>query len=505
MKRINCMFFLLTAFAALNAQNGSLDASFGNNGIVVIDVGNSNNSARSMVIQPDGKILMAGFSTTSINLFNVIRLNPDGSLDDSFGTNGVATTTLASTSIASSIALQQDGKIIAGGHTWGGISNGFALIRYNSDGSLDTSFGNSGVTTTHLFGKDVIGKSLAIQADGKIILAGYSYTIFNDNDDFALARYHPDGSIDQTFGTNGVVFTSFGVNRDWINSIALQSDGKIVAGGFSSNRMAMARYLTDGSLDPTFGTNGLVLNIIANTSQTFINGLALSQDGIYACGFSTDSTNNSTIVKYDYDGNISPDFGVDGILINNLAPQDSYKDIKIKGDKFIVGGTATNNSMVSFTLSQFDLSGNPVTSFGTNGVFMVSPSSSFNQLEAIAIQEDGKILATGFCQEFPYDIGVVRVISNTLLSVDDAHPESTTIVYPNPTSDFILLKSSQSEVFTDLKLSDATGKVLTITKNAPIDSNEGELRIDMQHYPSGIYLLTAHNGKFTIMHKVVKQ
>lgn len=502
------MFFLLTTFATLNAQNGVLDPSFGTNGIVVLDVGNSNNTTRAIAIQPDGKILMAGFSSTSINLFNVVRLNPDGSLDNSFGTNGVASTTLAFTSIASSIALQQDGKIIAGGHTWGGESNGFALIRYNSDGSIDNSFGNSGITTTHFFGKDAIGKSLAIQADGKIILAGYSYTIFNDDDDFAVARYNPDGSIDQTFGTNGAVFTTFGVNeRDWINSIAVQADGKILAGGFSSNRMALARYLTDGSLDPTFGTNGLAVNIIPPASQAFINGLALSPDGIYACGFSTDTFNNSTLVKYDYAGNISPDFGVDGILINNIAQQDLYKDIKIIGDKIVVGGTAGNNdnSMFSFTLSQFDLSGNPVTSFGTNGVFMVSPTSSFNQLEAIAVQADGKILAAGLCQEFPYDIGIVRVISNTLVSVEDVLPESTTIVYPNPAADFVLLKNLSSEVFTDLTLSDATGKVLKLINNASFDSNEAELRIDMHQYPSGIYFLTTQNGKSTMMHKIVKQ
>jgi uncharacterized delta-60 repeat protein len=501
------MFILLIAFATINAQNGILDLSFGTNGIVVLDAGNSNNTTRDIAIQPDGKILMAGFSTTSINLFNVVRLNPDGSLDNSFGTNGVASTALASTSIASSIALQQDGKIIAGGHTWGGESNGFALIRYNSDGSLDNSFGNSGITTTHFSGKNAIGKSLAIQADGKIILGGHSYTIFNDDDDFAVARYNPDGSIDQTFGTNGAVFTTFGVNRDWINSIALQADGKILAGGFSSNRMALARYLTDGSLDPTFGTNGLAVNIIPPASQAFINGLALSPDGIYACGFSTDSFNNSTLVKYDYDGNISPDFGVDGILINNIAQQDSYKDIKIIGDKIVVGGTAgnNNNGMFSFTLSQFDLSGNPVTSFGTNGVFIVSPTSTFNQLEAIAIQADGKILAAGLCQEFPYDIGIVRVISNTLVSVDNAHPESTTMVYPNPTADFVLLKNLSSEVFTDLKLSDATGKVLKLINNASFDSNEAELRIDLHQYPGGIYFLTAQNGKFTMTHKIVKQ
>jgi len=505
MKRTICLFFLITAFTAINAQNGILDPSFGINGIVVIDVDNSNNASKAIAIQPDGKILIAGYSTTSINLFNVVRLNGDGSLDNSFGSNGVVSTTLASTSIASSIALQDDGKIIAGGHSWGGDYNEFTLIRYNSNGSLDATFGNSGIVTTSFLNKSGIGKSLAIQADGKIILAGFSYSDFNDFDDFALVRYNSDGSLDNSFGTGGIVFTSFGNTMDWINSVTLQSDGKIVAGGFSADRMALARYLNDGSLDITFGANGLVANYIFTASQAIINGLSLTQDGIYACGFSIDSTSNSTLVKYDYDGNISLGFGVNGILINNIAQHDLYKDIKIKGDKIVVGGTANDNGNFNFTLSQFDLSGNPVLSFGINGVFMVALSSSFNQLEAIAIQADGKILATGFCQDFPYDIGIVRVLSNTLLSIDGVNSESKSIIYPNPTSEFICINSSSFKEIIDIKLLDVTGKVLKQISRASLEFNENELKIDMKNYPCGIYFLTVSNGGHISVHRIVKK
>jgi uncharacterized delta-60 repeat protein len=505
MKQAICIIFLITAFTTINAQNGILDPSFGTNGIVVIDVGNLDNTSKSIAIQPDGKILMAGYSSTSISFFNVVRLNPDGSLDNSFGTNGVVSTALTSTSNASSIALQDDGKIIAGGHSWGGDYNEFTLIRYNSDGSLDATFGNSGIVTTSFVNKSGIGKSLVIQADGKIILAGYSYFDFSDADEFALVRYNSDGSPDNSFGTGGIVFTNFGNSMDLINSVTLQSDGKIIAGGFSAPQMALARYLTDGSLDNTFGTNGLVTTNISTTSQAIINGLALTQDGIYACGFSIDSTSNSTLVKYDYNGNISPGFGVNGILINNLAQHDLYKDIKIKGDKIVVGGTANNYGDFNFTLSQFDLSGNPVMSFGTNGVFMVAPTNSFNQLEAIAIQADGKILATGFCQDFPYDIGIIRVISNTLLSVEGFDSESKISIYPNPTSNFIYINSSSLGIFTDIKLLDVTGKVLTQINRASPEFNESELKMDLYNFPIGIYFLTVSNDGLRSVYKIVKE
>ena len=505
MKRNICLFFLLTAFARLNAQNGVLDPSFGINGSAVIDVGNSDNISKSIAIQPDGKILLAGYASTSINLFSLVRLNPDGSLDNSFGTNGIVTTTFPFTSIASSLVLQNDGKIIAGGHTWGGKYNEFALVRYNSDGSLDATFGNFGLVTTSFLNKSGIGRSLVLQEDGKIILAGRSYSDFNDFDDFALARYNSNGSLDTTFGTEGIVFTNFAITTDWINSVKLQSDGKIVAGGFSANRMALARYLNNGSLDNTFGINGMATNLVSTASQAGINGLALTKDGIYACGFSIDSTSNSTLVKYDYDGNISLGFGVNGILITNLAKQDSYNDIRIKGDKIVVGGTANSNGTFNFTVSQFDLDGDPVTSFGTNGVFIASPSNLFNQLEAIAIQEDGNILATGFCQDFPYDIGIVRVLSNTILAVDGSHSKSETIIYPNPSSDYIFIQSSSLRDFTEVNLLDTKGQVLLQMNGKDSKYTGSELKINLQIYPCGIYFLVVNNGEFSSTYKIVKK
>lgn len=291
---------------------------------------------------------------------------------------------------------------------------------------------------------------------------------------------------------------------DWINSAVLQSDGKLVVGGFSANKMALARYLTTGSLDPTFGVNGLVTTTITTASQAIINGLALTPDAIYACGFSIDAYGNSTLVKYDYAGNVALDFGANGILINNLGGIDLYKDIKVKNNKLVVGGTINTDGIFNFSLSQFELNGDPVLSFGTNGVFTVAPTNFINGLESIAIQSDGKILAAGVCQDFPRDIAIVRVVSNTLVSVKEDQPESDLVIYPNPTSDFIKINGSIAKEITQITLTDALGKVLYQVPNI-LSTSEKEWIIDLSNHASGSYFLTLLSKAGSTMHKVVKK
>lgn len=280
MKRSIFTFFFLITIFGLNAQDGVLDASFGTGGKVIINIDNSDNVSKAIAVQPDGKIILAGYGTTSINFFSIARLNTNGTPDISFGVNGFASTILPSSGIASSVVLQGDGKIIAGGHSWGGSYNEFTLTRYNTNGTPDATFGSSGIVTTSFLTQSGIGKSLAIQPDGKIILAGFAYNDFNDDNDFALVRYNTNGSLDSTFGVDGMVFTSFGLTQDWINTIELQADGKIIAGGFAGGQMAMARYLVDGNLDPTFATGGKFTSNISTVSQAGINGMILDISGI---------------------------------------------------------------------------------------------------------------------------------------------------------------------------------------------------------------------------------
>src|ERR1051326_5460856 len=183
-----------------------------------------------------------------------------GTLDNSFGTGGIVTTEFSPADGGNDVAIQSDGKIIVVGE--GGY--GIELARYNSDGSLDLSFGSGGKVTTAIGNSGSGGDAIATQGDGKIVVGGYG------GGDFALVRYNSNGSLDNTFGSGGIVTTDFG-NSEGANSLVIQSDGKIVLGGnVLSNKgqdFALARYNSNGSLDNTYGTGGKVVTSVTNLSD----------------------------------------------------------------------------------------------------------------------------------------------------------------------------------------------------------------------------------------------
>src|SRR6266545_3091173 len=224
--------------------DGSLDTSFGAGGKVTTPIG----AANALVLQPDGKLVAAGSNYISPSDFVLVRYNPNGSLDTSFGVGGKVTTAIGDGADrrharAFALALQPDGKLVAAGEP------DFTLVRYR-DGSLDTSFGVSGKVTTS-DGVLVVANALALQPDGKLVAAGRGWT-GSTGFESALVRYNPDGSFDTSFGVGGKVTTDTGESGG-AHALALQPDGKLVAAG-----SGLIRYKPDGSLDTSFGVGGKV-------------------------------------------------------------------------------------------------------------------------------------------------------------------------------------------------------------------------------------------------------
>ena len=242
---------------------GALDASFGSNGTVTTAIGSSDAHIHGMALQPDGKIVVVGHShAESGDDMAVARYNPDGTLDASFGSNGTVTTAIGSGYAYGFAAAVQaaDGKIVVAGTGSGGTNYDMAVARYNPDGTLDASFGSNGTVTTAIGASNDQGQAMALQPDGKIVVAGYSF--IGTSEDFAVVRYNPDGSLDASFGSNGTVTTAIGSGEDRGYAVAIQADGKIVVTGRSHNGtdydFAAARYNPDGSLDASFGNGGTV-------------------------------------------------------------------------------------------------------------------------------------------------------------------------------------------------------------------------------------------------------
>jgi len=278
-------------------QNGALDSTFRGDGKVRTDVRPGNDDGWDIVVQPDGKIILAGIAGGENSVFALVRYNTDGALDDTFGGDGKVTTNFASGSDACiGVALQSDGKIVAGGSA----GSRFAVARYNSDGSLDTTFGGDGKVTTNFTSRPDGGNRVVLQGDGKIVLAGFAGGAFGQNTSFAVARYDTDGGLDGTFSGDGKVTTNFTSGFDSARAPVILGDGSIVAVGVAhaaGGAFALARYTAAGSLDTTFGGDG---RVTTNFSSGFDGAVdaALQVDGKIAAAGSASGPSRFALARY---------------------------------------------------------------------------------------------------------------------------------------------------------------------------------------------------------------
>jgi uncharacterized delta-60 repeat protein len=304
---------------------GKPDRTFGQDGKVLTYFGSrkSRSGAEAVTIQADGKVVAVGSSCcwrAGRARFALARFTQRGRLDSSFGRGGKVETDFGSRSSASAyaVAIQPDGKIIvAGGALKNTSSNrdkfGFALARYNADGTLDRSFGNRGRVETKVGDWDTEAHGLVIQPDGKIVLTGNA--LVGRDAGFALARYTADGRLDRSFGRGGQVFDSAGTA--W--ALALQRDSKLVTAGIGMGRypkFSVARFLTDGSRDTTFGRDRKLLTDFGATARAY--AVAVRPDGkIVAAG--TFKGHDFALACYTRTGRLDSRFGRGGKVTTDFG------------------------------------------------------------------------------------------------------------------------------------------------------------------------------------------
>ncbi len=360
--------------------DGSLDLSFGTAGKVTTIAGAYEDNAYGLALQPDGKILLGGYSHNgSVSEFALHRYNADGSLDPTFGSAGKVVTTVAGGgSIALNMALQPDGKILLAGYVTIG-SEDFALVRYNSNGSLDASFGTGGKLVTPVGASGDFGRSVITQPDGKIVLAGYS--IVGGSEDFSVVRYNEDGSLDTSFGDSGKVFTPVGSSSDFGISAVLQSDGKIIVSGTtwigSNYDFGVARYNGDGSLDTTFGGGGKAVVHVSNDKDEG-HSLALQPDGKIVIGGRTfnGTDDDLSLVRLNADGSLDASFGAGGtVILRASSGLDIVHSIMIEaGGRIVIGGAASNGTDLDFLVARLNADGTLDNSFGNVAALNGAPT-----------------------------------------------------------------------------------------------------------------------------------
>jgi uncharacterized delta-60 repeat protein len=426
---------LLTPKFSSAQTSGTLDASFGTSGKATTDFGIPA-AARTLAVQADGNILVAGVAVVNGGTdFALAHYDSSGTLDTSFGTGGKVTTAFdfpGNFDRVFTVVPQPDGKFVAVGSTVINQFANFALARFNANGTLDASFGTGGIVTTG-FGVSAEATSAAVQADGKIVAAGFAN--LDGAHDFALVRYNSNGTLDASFGTGGKVTTAFlsqGFSEAQANSVAVQPDGRIVAAGNAmvggAFDFALARYNSNGTLDASFGTGGRVTTDFAGANDQ-AESVAVQPDGrIIAAGAAGLFINRGfdfALARYNSNGTLDTSFGTSGKVTTDFAGANDVPSepsaIALQGDgKIVVVGQTFVGGFSDFALVCFNSNGTLDASFGTGGKVTTNFASADDVPFSVAVQPDGNIVVAGGATiNGRADFALARYVGGAVLSTPD--------------------------------------------------------------------------------------
>lgn len=381
------------------AVGGGGDSSFGTDGLVMTALTTHSNSVTAVAIQPDGKIIAVGAFGTSGTVSDslVIRLNSDGSYDSTFDTDGYAVTPVAVNDGYLAVALQSDGRILAASRD----GNDFYVSRYLTNGALDTTFGTGGIAFANPGGTDEV-RSLAVDPQGRPVVVGYTFQ--GGRFSIAVARWTTGGVLDTGFDGDGMVITTVGSMQDTAYNIAIQTDGKPIIVGrrrfaLLDFDMFVLRYLTDGSLDSSFGTGGFVATDLT-TSVDDLQCITLQTDGKIVVGGTIPNPNDSSIVlRYTTDGVLDSTFNGTGYNVQHLAAasnQDRVNGIIVQPDgKVVTAGQAFVDGEYRFTMIRLLTDGSLDSLFGGVGYKITTIGVYDAAAQDLAIQSDGKFVVVG--------------------------------------------------------------------------------------------------------------
>jgi uncharacterized delta-60 repeat protein len=357
-------------------SDGSLDTTFGRGGKVTTSISRLS-FASALVRQPDGKLVIAGVSGSNDSNVKLalVRYKSDGGLDTSFGHGGKLTTAIGGgvtlNAITAFLVRQPDGKLVAVSMGYRGAYSYFALVRYQSDGSLDTTFGHGGRVTTRISRLDYFPSALVLQPDGKLVAAAGTSSA-QGSGGFLLVRYKPNGRLDRSFGRGGKVTAKGTTDNDTYAGLVLLPHGELVAAGAGSySALALAAYDKNGKPHASFGRHGKVTTVLSPAGSISYDGaLIVTPDGELAAAGAADlgptgQTSGSFIVRYDRNGSLDRSFGRRG-RVTTLFAGGGLSDalLRQRDGKLVAAGSGGASPVLKFALARFDATGHLDTSFG---------------------------------------------------------------------------------------------------------------------------------------------
>lgn len=520
MKKLLTLLVTIQLFAlSVNAQGpaGTLDLSFDTDGIAIYNPGTLHDVVYGIDVQTDQKIVFAGVgritSTTGFTSDLVIgRLKTDGSRDSSFANNGIFN--LASTGgsvFGYDVKVQPDGKIIAcGGYSVTASNTDFIVIRLNTDGSPDTSFGGGdGIAIIPIGSSEDYAHDLELQPDGKIVLAGESAVPGFVYGSGIVMRLLPDGTIDNTFGTGGKTAIQLSsASTETFKCMELMPSGRVIAAGYSyvnnTEYVFMAGFTPDGVLDSTFANNGVFTG--SAISQAF--DLAIDGNNIYLAGrISNTGGYDLALSCFDTTGAANLSFGQNGTVYANYNPVDCALGVTVQSDgKIICAGTSGlgtfgNRDML---VTRYLPTGALDPAFAGTGYAIIPVSPNFEEANVVALQADFKILVAGFASFSNNEMVFLRLYNDLTVGLNATETENQWSMYPVPLSGSSLWISSKVVLTgsVNCQLVDFTGRILsqTMVQN-PGKSFELALPAGL---PSGAYLIRLRSENTDYCRAVIK-
>lgn len=508
-------FFLLVISHLLAQNPGDLDNSFNGSGKVYSDLGTDDNRARAIAIQPDGKILIGGY-TDDVGITSdmvLVRYNANGDIDNTFGNNGKMVLDINGQSDrVDVIKVLSNGKILVGGKN-SGVAPQYTLVQFNANGTLDNSFGTGGIA--EYSSGAVYG--MVIQNDGKIVATGYNSLISSH---FSLFRCDANGNLDSSFGTSGVVVTDPDSSEALAYSIAMQSDGKVLIGGIkfgvSYNQFALNRYNTNGNLDNTFGGDGKTEVLIGEPYQAVTFGqayeptifsLLVQDDGkIVAVGQTdVDSIEVFALCRFNADGSLDNSFGTGGMVTTDIGNGSdiAYEAFLQPDGKILVAGVSTDNSLEAFALARYNSDGSLDNSFGVNGITTIIFTGFGNTgggAYAVTMQADNKIVAAGYTGlPTGNELAIAQYFSGLEVGIEENTGSFKDLnVYPNPIIDaFQVQYTLVEDEELKLTLTDSEGKLITTyltnaSRKAGIYNETFDIPKDLA---AGVYFIQFNTSK----------
>lgn len=394
-KTVAQILFLVSMLAVgASANRVSLDTTFSGTGYNLQTPFGSTiaSSAYSFAVQPDGKIVMGGLTSGDNPQCALIRLNTDGTIDTSFGTNGSTLTTVGPSCVGIKLVIQPDGKILLAGATYAQNENyNMVVLRYTSSGVLDTTFNQTGMRIQNISGDSTEGATeIAVLPDGKILVVGDTSTSMFTQNRIVVLRLNSDGSLDTTLNGSGLLTVSSTADER-TGVILVYPNGKILIGGSRTNAgnrtdFLLLRLNADGATDTSFGNNGRTVTVVSTTgNNNAIRSVGLQSDGKIVAG------GNGFLTRYYTTGRIDESFGSNGVV--NVLFSSEVRELKIlPNDKILVAhkfGVATG-------LRRYTKIGAPDTTFN-GGELIVTVPDHICLANEVEIQSDNKMVLVGGC------------------------------------------------------------------------------------------------------------